>query len=93
MRAAERAAERITGTHAGGGTDAPTEGGGMEPPGPGGIEPPTCPGVIVRPKRAFRSLISRGLFDGVAMPWALLRELSESEQRAGPRNGVAASFR
>ena len=59
---------------AGGGTEPPTAGGGTDAPGPGGIDPPTCPGVTVRPRRAFRSLISRGLFDGVAMLGPCLRD-------------------
>jgi hypothetical protein len=53
-----------------------TDGGGTDPPGGNdGLLPtplPPWPGVIVRPRRAFRFLMSRGLLLGVAMRLALI---------------------
>ena len=52
-----------------GGKPPPRFGGGTEAPGPPGapLGPPACPGVIVRPSRAFRFLMSRGLLLGDAI--------------------------
>ena len=64
----------------------PPAAGGLEP-GPTGVPgkapgAPACPGVIVRPSRAFRFLISRGLLLGVAIRLALC---CERDYSAGAR--------